>query len=626
MDDYSQMTDEELDAIINGLDTQDEEQGFGQDQVLVPAIAAAQERTAAEATRPDYTQGMSPLELGLAGIGSDINELYQGIKEKGQLAFAPPGKAGADTVARIQADRAERNRINEQLMSNPEAIAGQFAGSAITAAAAPARVPAQIALEASKAFLAPGSEKPTSLAGELMGSLARSGVAAGTAGVAGKALGALGRTGGATLGKFTPEGEVAMRTKAAAQRLGLPSTSLGQLYPSSSTASIEKALPGYGERVIDQAKALREALDKPIRVPEGDIPNVGAAYVDELANATSARMAQGTDKYKLVDQYVAANNLGSLMPSSSSRVIASQGDPGYEVGSSLLERYGYDLSNTRGVPSKQLATIPLTFEEFHKARVATNKALNTLDRGMATAEKMGASIPAENRAAKNYLTQLKNSLDRDAETWAQKHSGNREALELYKDATQYYRDVVAPTVLDNPIARKATSKSRGFKSGQEGLSAVTSSAGIPMVDRLYPTMTRRGQDMTDVLRNLSDVRATALSKDLQAPETRQGVLQVLRAATGHPVTAVETVTSRVPGMRGLSESNLAARLMGARDVLSGNKPTRISPLQAFQQKGVGGLRDRLAPRQGMIPRTAYGLAQYPQGHLNQKADELFGIR
>jgi len=483
-----------------------------------------------------------------------------------------------------------------------------------------------MALEGAINFARPGGEKPTGIGGELINSLLQGGIGAVTTGAVGKGVQTLGKIGGAVSSKYTPEGEVALRTKEAAQRLGLPPTSLGQLYPTSPMASVEKALPGYGERVVDQAKSLRNVLDRPIQLPEGEVPDVGRAYVDELAAAAADRVAKGSEKYKAVDEYVAANNLGGFKPMYTARAITNTNNPGYEVASELLGRYGFDAAATKGAKASDLAKADLSFDNFHTMRTAANKALNTLNRGIDTAERMGTSIPAENRAARKYLQDFKTSLDSDAEAWAAKHKGNEEALGLYQDATKYYRDVVAPTVLENPIARKSMSQARGYKSGQEGLSAATSSVGIPMVDRLYPTMTRRGQDMTDVLRNLPDVRATALSRDMQVPETRGGLMQVLRAATGHPLTAAETVASRIPGIRNLSESNTAARLVGAQDVLAGQAPTSVPPLLALQQQGIPGLRNRVLPTQGVLPRAAYGAAQYPQGALNERSRRLLSTK
>lgn len=620
--DLSEMTDEELDAIIQG--------GEKETIVILPKTAG---QLGIRAPHPasvkppvDTSYGFSGTELVLAGIGSNLSDMYHGGKEKLQLMFSPEGPAGDTLRKEIASNRQDRSRINEQLMQNPEAVFGDFLGKVITAAAAPARLPAQMALEGVSEFLKPGTTKETGIAGELANSALRGGIGAGTEGIVGHGMNGLGKLGGAMLGRFTPEGQTALRTKLAASRLGLPKTSLGQLYPGSSIDTVEKALPGYGERVVSQAKKLREVLDKPIDLPEGKVSDVGGAYVEELANAAKTRLDLGSQKYKAVDEYINANGLGAFMPQYTARTVTNVRNPGYEVASDLLTRYGFDITATRGAKAQDLAKVPLAFENFHTMRTAANKALNTLNRGIENAERMGTSIPAENRAARKYLTDLKTALDNDAEAWAAKHVDNKEALGLYKDATKYYREVVAPTVLDNYVARKATSQNRGFKNGMEGLQSATNISNIPLVDLLQPTMSRRGADMTDVLRNLGDVRSTALAKDMKAPNTGDGVGQVIRAAWGQPVAAVETAISRLPGLRSLSESNLAAKLYGAENLVEGALPTHQPVLSALQSGGLGGLRARLVPKQGVLPRSAYGLAQYPQEALDDRVRKLGSVK
>ena len=160
----------------------------------------------------------------------------------------------------------------------------------------------------------------------------------------------------------------------------------------------------------------------------------------------------------------------------------------------------------------------------------------------------------------------------------------------------------------------------------EGLQSATNISNIPLVDLLQPTMSRRGADMTDVLRNLGDVRSTALAKDMKAPNTGDGVGQVIRAAWGQPVAAVETAISRLPGLRSLSESNLAAKLYGAENLVEGALPTHQPVLSALQSGGLGGLRARLVPKQGVLPRSSYGLVQYPQEALDDRVRKLGSVK
>jgi len=611
--DFSALSDEELDLIINSpamLHMSEAPTKLSPPEGSIGAnIAQHYENT---------SQGMDPVTLALAGMGAGFNELGQGAKEKLQMLFASK-EAEPELLAQIAADRAERKTANEALLSNPVASFGNLSGTVATAAAAPARLPAQMALEAGLSFIKPGSEKPTGLGNELGSSGLDSLISSGTLGVLGKGLQGAGKVLGAATGDLTPAGVRAMQTKKAAQNLGLPPTSLGQLYPESTISTVERALPGYGARTVAQAKALRTALDRPTVLPEGEVSDVGRAYVDELRQAGANRMKLAGEKYKDVDRFVEAQGLGGVTPLYAARAITNTNNPGYDVATNLLGRYGFDAAATRGATAKELAAVPLAFENIHTMRVAANKALNTIRRGISSAEAQGASIPAENAAAEKYLRDFKTALDSDTEAWAARHASNKEALDKYKSATEYFKNVAAPTVLDNKLARKAMSSTRGFPSGGAGLRAATGTEGTHSVDLLYPTMTQRGQDMTDVLRNLSDVRATALSQDLAAPKSGTEAWRLIPAAVGHPLTAAETAISRIPGLQALSESGAAARLMGANNKLVGASPTSLSPLAALRS---GQLRARLAPSQGVLPRVAWGAAQVPQEALDERARRL----
>lgn len=610
--DFSSMSDEELDALISGATT---ETPLG-----VQPTGEELKRQVVQSYQ-DTAQGMSPVELGLAGLGSEFNSIGQGLKEKAQMFFASDKDEPA-LLKQITEDRAERAALDAQLLSNPVAAMGKLSGQVGMAAAAPARIGAQMALEAALSGSKAGTGTPSGFSDELLNSGINSGISTATTGLVGKGLEGVGKVAGVARGDMSAEGLKALKVKEAATRLGLPPTSVGQLYPDSAVGAVERAMPGYGAKTVEQAKALRTALDRPTVLPEGEVPNVGMAYVDELAQAGENRMRLAGDKYRAVDEFVEAKGLGGFTPMYSARAITNVNNPGYDTATNLLERYGFKASATRGATAKELGATPLSFENYHTMRVAANKALSTIERGMANAEAMGAAIPAENAAAAKYLRDFKTALDSDAEAWAKRNASNTEALDKYKEATAYFRDVAAPTVLGNPLARKAMSKTKGFKSGAKGLSAATSNEGTQLVDLLYPTMTRRGQDMTDVLHNLSDVRTTALSPSLAAPRSDWGALRLVPLAGGHPLAVAGTASSRLPGLRALSESETAAKLMGANNSFVGSAPTHLSPLQALQEGGVKGLRARLAPAQGAPKRLGWGAAQIAQDALNERLRRL----
>jgi len=596
-DDYSKLSDEELDNLIAGRVNAPAGQGT---KAATTARAAVQEKSARVEGGPPIAEQIEPsaVKRGLAGMGGAMLEPVMGLAEKAQLAFPGEGAEGAANIKRVADERAQRRMYQRQLEETPAGQAGAFAGEVLPYVAAPARIPAQMAAAGGLGFLRGGPDRPTGIGSELMTSGARGGLEAATTGVLMKGAQLAGRGANAALGRFSDEGADALRTNAAAERLGLPSPTVGQLMPRSAMGKIESVLPGRDELIEGQAKALGSKMSKDIVTPEGNIADVGGVYLDEMKNAVQKRYQLAGEKYKAVDELVDSQGLGNLFPVYTARSVTATNSPGYTTASELLGRYGFDAAGMQGMKAADLGKLPLRFEDYHTMRVATNKALGALDRGIGNAERMGNAVPTENKAARKWLSDLKTALDSDAENWATRHAANAEAVGAYKDATAYYRDVVAPTILDNPLARKVASTRSGYPSGDAALRAATSTSGIPMVERLRPTMTPQGEDMTTVLRNLPEVAETLLSKTGTAPE-RQGALgRAVRATLSHPLAAAETAIGHVPGLESLSRSMLMKRLAASRDPLD----------------------------QAMLGRMMAGGAQYPQGGLEQRAERVFGLR
>ena len=585
--DYSKLSDEELDAIISGKTAEPTVTGTKTSPKWV--VASKEEK-------PDNTMGMGGVQLGLAGAGGELNELLQGAREKAQLAFLPDNYNEAQDVKnRINAERAERRAVMGKLYSNPEAVAGRFAAQMVPAIAAPARLPAQVGLAATTGFMKPGAEKVTGIGGELSGSAAHGLTDAASMYGVGKGMQLLGKGAGAAMGRYTEEGEKALATKDAAARLGLPPTSLGQLYPHSSMAPIERGAPGmgYSDRTYQQAKTL----GREISGEKAGVEQLGSKYVDDLRAAANERLRLASDKYAAVDKYVADEGLQPMSLMYTARTATATNSPGYEGAAALLSDYGFPIAEMAGMKAKDLSSLPVSFVNFHESRIAVNKALNKVNRDVA---REGSKATRDLRDTQSYLRDLKTALDSDLERWGKQASGNKEAAKLFNDANAYYRDVAAPTVLDNRLARKAMSKYSGFESPRQALGATQTDLGRPMVDLLVPTMPQRGKDVTTVLQNLPDIRRTLLSQDLAVPVPEGGgLLQASKAVLGHPLTAAEMAISRAPGLRQLSESRAMTRLLGAQN---------------------------LAEQPGVLPRVGWGAAQYPQDEGTRKLRQLGGVR
>lgn len=528
-------------------------------------------------------------------LWGNISEPFRGAAEKFELAF--PGK-GTDAAAPIGDERSARREALRAIEATPAGMAGMVLGKG--APLALASTPAGAAgIAGLTGFLGGGPDRPEGLFNELGTSALHGGVEAGTTWLPAKGLEMMGRTAGALTGQLTKAGARAKEMEEAAARLGLPRPSFGQTYPGGAMEHFEKASPSYNKLVEEQAEALHKAITSD--TPYG-VPAVGAKYLDELKAAINNRYNAGRDMYRKVDEIVDTNNLGKFMPGYTANVVTNTRNPGYQMAVEELGKYGFDAASMGGMKAAQLAKLPLRFENFNSMRVATNKAWGNINRQLDTARAMGNAPSAEMKAARDYLNDLRTALDSDAERWAAQNAGNREAVDAFKGATKYWKEQVVPTVVENPFARKVSSNRRGFSSPEQATRLSLGTANSPLVDRLLPTMSRQGADMTSLLRTLPEARAKVLTgEELSTP--RGALHAAAQAAEGHrDAGIIEKLLANLPvvspAFRGTMNLTPVRRLAGAEDVTAG-WPRRV-----------------LYPT--AVPRVAGGLQEYGEDRLRDR--------
>lgn len=538
--DVTKMSDEELEAYASGLDITQAPPGEGA-RVRQERVAATRER-AARIDPPPTAEQIEPssIKRGLAAVGGAMQEPFLGIAEKFQLAFPGSTPSAAEaTRARIGEERTARRTAQRQLEDTPAGQFGGFVGKAAPFAAAGPTAIGQAAMAGALGFAGGGPDAPDSLSNELINSAFTGAADAATTGIAVKGLQTVAKGLSGARGRFTEEGARAMATDAAAKRLGIPSPTIGQLSPNA-----VRALQAPDDLVARQAAAMEKATGKAIQLPEGEVMQTGGAYLDELTTAVKNRLALGSEKYSAVDQFIDEKGLQPLLPRYTANMATATKTKGYDLAADAMEKYGFPLRSMEGMTSKELGNIPLTMTNMHEMRVAANRALRFMDRMAEAPSNVGR--PDINDARK-FLRNFKDSIDSDMGQWAKLNKGNADAVKIYEDANKYWRDVVGPTVSENPLAKKILSRSRGFDVPVEAISASTSTKGTALTDLLRPTMSRRGEDMTAVLRNLPDVRATMLGAPQQS--AMQGGLETTLAATGHPLQAL---MNKAPGLSSLS--------------------------------------------------------------------------
>lgn len=552
--DFSTLSDAELDAIIKGADVTQAPPGKGSEVLSArnAAVAETQNRLPkplAEEIEP------SAIKRGLAAFGGRLQEPVLGAAEKFELMF--PGKNSVETIG---ADRAGRREALRQLEETTAGKFGGFTGQAAPFVLAAPTATAQATLAGGLGFLGGGPDKPTGAMNEMATSGFSGALDALGAGTATKGLQLVGKGVNAARGRYPLEGANALELDAAARRLGLPPTTIGQLDPLA-----PESLRAKPELALLQARALEERMQARRMVPNpegGSMEQVvpGGRLKEGVKEAVDVRKGQGRDMYAAVDDFVTTNNLGNVTPNYTVNVLASankltpagKAPTGNNVVYNLLDTYdpeAFSWLKMAGNPTaaKQQG---MTMTQYHDARVAVGRSLNSLER------KNPADLTAEQIEAKRILIDLKNALDNDVGRWAKTNSGNEEAMGLYNRAKDFYATTVADAV-NNPLARKSVSVPRGFQSPELMYGAFANPNNRTLVERLMPTASPETRDMLNVLQNLPDVGKAVASRKVPSGLAEQELGALVRAGLGHPGLAAMEMA---PGLRWLSSQRPTKKL------------------------------------------------------------------
>lgn len=566
MTDYSRMTDDELRQRLMEEPT--------------PAVEAQVDKRIRDRTPPpepvDNTMGMSATQLAAAGFAKSLMDpFYYGPQEILRTMFRP----GQEELDKLNFEKAERKKVDDLLMSNWPARAGNVMGQASALATGPSRMGAQVGLSGLYSALSP-SEGPIESTSGLLATRGMQGLegAASTA-VLGTMIGGLGKVSGAVRGKYTPGGEEALRLDAAAKRLGVP-RNLGSLDQSSGLNAFETNLPGYARTVEDQVRAFTEASTKKVNVPSKSgrsfetrtLP--GEQVREAVVQAGDKLRGEGTRYWKELDDYVSQNNLPSVSVNSSRNPVTEivqnftpmvKKQPRIDK-NPILARIGeYDpdaipMLISMTAAGKRAPTIP--FGDIHKVQTAVGRALGRAEKD---ASVPGASI--EDRQARNQLKRLYSSLMTDVDSWGTK---NPQARELYQQAKDFWRERVVPGAITNKVLSRSDRGTYGAnpRAYQEPSQLYSDVVNNPRaVSDLRPYMDQRGQDLVDTLGSLPDMSKSLISNTTHPPAPGMGTVTMAAGMlAGSPLQLMKGAISHAPGFRGLMLSTPAKRMYFAKDL------------------------------------------------------------
>ena len=621
--DFEKMTDEELRAYL--------------DSPMTAAVQAATERKAGEeaaakvaaANNPytDFMKNQPGMDLFLSGMGSNIMRVPRGLKELAIGSFGKPGEIEA-----YNRDKADQQKFDEALMNTWQGQLGSFGADAAVAAAAPARIPAQIALEISKAALSPTSGP---IKEGVLSQLPTRAVQAGEAGAATAAFGAplkmFGKKIGAMTGNFTPENEAMVEAGRAARRQGIVPTT-GAMLPGGGSRGIEAGSSWYPEQVRDQARQFSQLAGEEVPVATSVLGQTttrqipGEALRRSIAEAGDKLKQQGSKMWKDLDSYVTTNNLPSVVTAdtkSSFENIAQKYSPVTPRGNPNTDkndvfRYIVNADDASNFATKTLKgmlngkNVPtMGFSELHDMQTVVGKAL-----ARAKYDADARNAPASARQAVGELSNLYRSIANDVDRWS---TTNPTAGNMFKQAKSYWRDTVVPGAINNDLYQKSArgslgASNRGYDEPRQFFADIINKPEEAKL--LYSTMDQKGRDLITSLHLLPDMGAT-----LTAPKT-QSITAVgpngklletgIRAPNAYGNTIGTTSGALAGTKRGLAQMALGHLPFSRKLATSQGRQERLLANDAFRNSPLG--------------RVMWAAGQKPEGEVESLLQRLRGVQ
>ena len=517
---------------------------------------------------------MPGYERALVGAGANLSNLGTGVANLGRMAATPfmPEDAAAKIRAQITAERAERGQLQAPLNRDPAAIGGGLLPYVVAGAAAPARLPAQVALESAMAGLTDPDQETTGLGGEITSRALGAALAGGTTYGVGRGVQAAGKIAGAVKGQYTPAGAKAMALRDAAEReLGM-NMRIADLDPNSTVGRLQRTLPGGQDDIVAQGEALRRATDATVDVPSAiglstqtrNIPGEGLRQ--EIGAAADALKQAAAAKWAALDNFVSTSGVKPIIIQNSHQA-AQHASP---ETISLVEDYAPQgaawLAGLRGTTMKQALQNPVAFEHVNELRMAVGKALGKAGRDF---ERASPSEKAMARRVREQLSSLYKSINDDMTNWGGRNAKNKEAMDLFHNANDFYRERVVPDIIGNPVvgkAQKGQVAGTNPKAFQDSKGVADAVVNRPeMVDRVMDFSSPKARALIDSLRAADDARKYMLTGDL--PKTDMASMGALSGlALGHPLATLTAAASRIPGLHQMANSRAVQGYHFAKDL------------------------------------------------------------
>jgi len=533
----------------------------------------------------DTSDGRNGWQLFGQGMAKTAMDPVNGGGEAVRTIF----RGGPDELKKINAEKAEREAYDKRLMNNWQAKLGAFVPEALAAAAMPARALPQIVFQAAKEALKPSPGPVTGTVQMLTNRAQQGAEGAVAAAIPAVVLGGVGRVTGAMTGRFTPEGEEALRLNDAANRLGIK-RNVGSLDQSSGLNAFESSVPGYSRVVEGQTKAFTDAAKRDVAIPSTTgkstttRPIEGEGVRQAIVDAGDNLKDQGRTLWNDLDGYIVQNNISPVTPALSGVRVTDiankytplkKGVPNLDQNPIFQKVDEFDpdaakmLQYMSQTPTSKYA---VPFSDLHQIQSAVGKALARAERDAAAP---GASTV--DRQAKTELKNLYGSLMTDVDQWG---TSNPAAQKMFDEARSFWRDRVVPGTINNKLYSKAAKGTYGMnpRGYSEAKNLYGDVVGSPtQLSTLTPFMPPGGRDLVDTLTTMPDVaRALTTNTPHPTPSGMGVVTNLSGLAIGSPLQLGKAVVSHLPGLSTLMESDPLKKLYFSRNVMKDSPLGRLS--------------------------------------------------
>lgn len=494
--------------------------------------------------KTDYSFGMNPLQLGLAGAGHKLKSLYAGV-------------TGGDEVP------------SYDLYKNTSARIGSMIPQAVASALVPPSVPAQMALAGGMGAMEPGG--PVTRLGNAAGEAL--GAGAGQAAATGMVKGVNARR-----GDVTRAGQVQQASKANGLDL-----SAGQMLDSPTLQAAERA------SVLSPTRQQAEQVATMMTNPKGDPISLAVNTAYDTANG------RVKDAVMSLDSLIAANpKIPKVAP--------------IETVATLRDIFKHNPESIRNIDDAVLRTrvealatgkaVPnLTFSELDDLRRAVGPVMAKIE----TQSQSGASNVTT--ATANRWKQLYGATVQDIDNWGTKSGLTQDAVNLHNHMKEVFKQEVLP-LRNHPIAGKILEGK--YQRPEDLVRDLISTRNKSIVADLYPQLDQAGKDTFDAIQMAKRGSKEFVSGEPAPGWTKPLTITAATAAGATAPHWIPPMSAALPlaavlaggeqaGIHALNSPWGKKWVGGSPAIASGNLPNRlgyVAPREAARMSGLEALHQR----------------------------------